>query len=47
MRIAILPGDGIGPEVTIQAVKVLRHVLPNAETEEAAIGPMPRLKRRP
>ena len=24
MRIAILPGDGIGPEVTAQAVKVLR-----------------------
>ncbi|MFL4992380.1 MAG: 3-isopropylmalate dehydrogenase [Microvirga sp.] len=38
MRIAILPGDGIGPEVTTQAVKVLRHVLPNAETEEAPIG---------
>jgi 3-isopropylmalate dehydrogenase len=23
MKIAILPGDGIGPEITAQAVKVL------------------------
>jgi 3-isopropylmalate dehydrogenase len=27
MKIAILPGDGIGPEVTTQAVKVLKAVL--------------------
>ena len=26
MKIAVLPGDGIGPEVTAQAVKVLRRV---------------------
>ena len=25
-RIALLPGDGIGPEVTVEAVKVLRAV---------------------
>ncbi|MEO1098766.1 MAG: isocitrate/isopropylmalate family dehydrogenase, partial [Bacteroidota bacterium] len=25
-RIAVLPGDGIGPEVTAQAVKVLRSI---------------------
>jgi 3-isopropylmalate dehydrogenase len=38
MKIAVLAGDGIGPEVMAQAVKVLRHVLPNAETEEAPVG---------
>ncbi|MGH2404019.1 MAG: isocitrate/isopropylmalate family dehydrogenase, partial [bacterium] len=25
-RIVVLPGDGIGPEVTAQAIKVLRAV---------------------
>jgi len=38
MKIAIMAGDGIGPEVVGQAVKVLRHVLPQAEMEEAPIG---------
>jgi 3-isopropylmalate dehydrogenase len=38
MKIAVMPGDGIGPEVVAQAVKVLRVVAPHAETEEAAIG---------
>lgn len=38
MKIAVMPGDGIGPEVVAQAVKVLRVVAPQAETEEAAIG---------
>ena len=38
MKIALLPGDGIGIEVTAQAVKVLRKVVPNVETEEAPIG---------
>ncbi|WP_210207954.1 3-isopropylmalate dehydrogenase [Bosea caraganae] len=33
-----MAGDGIGPEVVAQAVKVLRHVLPQAETEEAPVG---------
>lgn len=41
MKIAVLPGDGIGPEVTEQAVKVL-HALNNdglkLEMEYAAIG---------
>ena len=27
MKILVLAGDGIGPEVTVQAVKVLRAVL--------------------
>jgi 3-isopropylmalate dehydrogenase len=38
MKIAVMPGDGIGPEVVAQALKVLRYVLPQAETEEAPIG---------
>ena len=41
MKIAVLPGDGIGPEVTAQAVKVLRAVVGNRvllEIAEAPIG---------
>jgi 3-isopropylmalate dehydrogenase len=41
MKIAILPGDGIGKEVTAQAVKVLRAVLGGPgdwEMQEAPIG---------
>jgi 3-isopropylmalate dehydrogenase len=41
MKIAILPGDGIGPEVTAEAVKVLRAACGNRvalETAEAPIG---------
>ena len=41
MKIAVLPGDGIGKEVTAQAVKALRAVVGNAipmEMTEAAIG---------
>ena len=39
MKIAVLPGDGIGKEVTAQAVKVLKAVVGNeAEFTEAAIG---------
>ncbi|SFJ19179.1 3-isopropylmalate dehydrogenase [Bradyrhizobium sp. cf659] len=42
MKIAILPGDGIGPEVTRQAVKVLRAVASRfglaLELSEALIG---------
>ncbi|MDE2515532.1 MAG: 3-isopropylmalate dehydrogenase [Rhodospirillales bacterium] len=40
MKIAVLPGDGIGPEVTAQAVRVVRAVLGNRafEMEEAPIG---------
>ncbi|MDH3685976.1 MAG: 3-isopropylmalate dehydrogenase [Myxococcales bacterium] len=41
-RILVLPGDGIGPEVTSQAVRVLEAVAPRhgleLELEEAAIG---------
>jgi 3-isopropylmalate dehydrogenase len=41
MKIAIFPGDGIGKEVTAQAVKVLRAVLDGSvayEMQEAPIG---------
>ncbi|WP_309793150.1 3-isopropylmalate dehydrogenase [Inquilinus ginsengisoli] len=33
-----MAGDGIGPEVVGQALKVLRLVAPQAETEEAPVG---------
>lgn len=42
IKICILPGDGIGPEITAQAVKVLRvaakHLEIELELEEALIG---------
>jgi 3-isopropylmalate dehydrogenase len=41
MKIAVLPGDGIGPEVTAQSVKVLRALAGNRlnfEMTEAPIG---------
>ncbi len=40
-RIAVLPGDGIGPEIVAEAVKVLEALRDfgfNFETEQAAIG---------
>ena len=30
MKIAVLPGDGIGPEIIAQAVRVLRRWPPTA-----------------
>jgi 3-isopropylmalate dehydrogenase len=41
MKIAVLPGDGIGPEVTAQSVKVLRAIAGNRldlQMQEAPIG---------
>ncbi len=38
MKIAVLPGDGIGPEIIPQAVKVLQALGLNMELEEAPIG---------
>lgn len=38
MKIAILPGDGIGPEITNQAVDVLKALNVGAELVEASIG---------
>ena len=36
--IAVLPGDGIGPEVTRAAVEVLRRVRPDVDAREALVG---------
>ncbi len=36
--VAVLPGDGIGPEVTRAAVRVLQCVRPDVECVEATIG---------
>jgi 3-isopropylmalate dehydrogenase len=38
MRVAVLPGDGIGPEIIAQAKKVLLHLELPLELEEAAVG---------
>ena len=37
-RIALLPGDGIGPEVVAAAVRVLREGAPALVYEELAVG---------
>ncbi|PPC95315.1 MAG: 3-isopropylmalate dehydrogenase [Methylotenera sp.] len=38
MKIAVLPGDGIGPEIVAQAVKILKALNLNLEMTEAPIG---------
>src|SRR6266545_6447420 len=38
MRVAILPGDGIGPEIIAQAKKVLRKLDLPLETQDAPVG---------
>ncbi|BBU23603.1 3-isopropylmalate dehydrogenase [Mycobacterium xenopi] len=38
MRLAIIPGDGIGPEVVTEAVKVLDAVLPDVEKTSYDLG---------
>ena len=38
MKIAVLPGDGIGPEIIAQAVKVLKALNLKLEMQEAPIG---------
>ena len=38
MRIAVLPGDGIGPEIIAQAVKVLRQLDLALEFQDALVG---------
>ena len=41
MKIAVLPGDGIGPEIVAQAVKVLKALRSDGlkiEMEDAPIG---------
>jgi 3-isopropylmalate dehydrogenase len=36
--IAVLPGDGVGPEITRAAVRVLQHVRPDLRCVESAVG---------
>jgi 3-isopropylmalate dehydrogenase len=38
MRLAVLPGDGIGPEVVAEALKVLGEVVPGAEITRYDLG---------
>ncbi|MBV9013076.1 MAG: 3-isopropylmalate dehydrogenase [Pseudonocardiales bacterium] len=38
MRLAVIPGDGIGPEVISEALKVLDEVVPEAETTPYDLG---------
>jgi 3-isopropylmalate dehydrogenase len=38
MKIAVLPGDGIGPEIVAEAVKVLKALGPTFHLEEAPVG---------
>ena len=38
MRVAVLPGDGIGPEIVAQARKVLEKLNLKIQFEEAAVG---------
>jgi 3-isopropylmalate dehydrogenase len=38
MRLAVIPGDGIGPEVVAEGLKVLRAIVPDVETTEYDLG---------
>lgn len=38
MKLAVIPGDGIGVEVTAEALKVLRKLVPDVETTEFDLG---------
>ena len=38
MKICVLPGDGIGPEIMAQAVRVLKALDLKMEMEEALLG---------
>jgi len=38
MKIAVLPGDGIGSEIVAEAVKVLNRLVPQLSLEEAPVG---------
>ena len=37
-RVLVLPGDGIGPDVTAEAVAVLRQIAPDVDMEDARVG---------
>lgn len=38
MKLAVIGGDGIGPEVTAEALKVLRAVRSDIETTDYDLG---------
>ena len=38
MKVAVLPGDGIGPEIVAQAVRVLEGLEPGLQLEHAPVG---------
>ena len=38
MKLAVIPGDGIGPEVVAEGLKVLRGVVPGVTTTEYDLG---------
>src|ERR687898_2515706 len=38
MRLAVVPGDGIGPEVVAEGLKVLRAVAPDVEATPYDLG---------
>ena len=38
MKICVLPGDGIGPEIMAQAIRVLNALGLKLEMEEALLG---------
>jgi len=38
MKLAVIPGDGIGVEVTAEALKVLGKLVPDLETTEYDLG---------
>jgi 3-isopropylmalate dehydrogenase len=38
MKVAVLPGDGIGPEIIAQARRILLHLKMPLEMQEAAVG---------
>lgn len=38
MRLAVIPGDGIGPEVVAEALKVLGEVVPDTEITRYDLG---------
>ncbi|GAA3175181.1 3-isopropylmalate dehydrogenase [Blastococcus jejuensis] len=40
MRLAVIPGDGIGPEVVAEGLKVLREIAPDIESTPYDLGAM-------
>ena len=38
MKIAVLPGDGIGAEIVVEAIKVLKALDLKLELEQAPVG---------